>query len=292
MSNQLNWIVILLAAVAMSFTTSNDKPAYIIYNKKGKQVTYEKMLKSIQKSDMLFFGELHNNPIAHWLQIEVTKDLLDAKKENLVLGAEMFETDNQLLLDEYLNDLISKKNFKKEARLWNNYDTDYEPLVELAKSNNLRFVATNIPRRYASMVFKKGMPSLENLSDEAKQFIAPLPIKVDLELDCYKTMMDMMGGHGGSNGVNFAHAQAVKDATMAHFMLQNWKKGQTFIHYNGAFHSDHQEGIIWYVKQEQPKLNIQNITVVEQEDISSLSDENATKADFIIVVPSNMTKTY
>ena len=275
----------------MSFILSDDKPAYIIYNSKGEQVDYSEMLKQLKKTDVAFFGELHNNPISHWLQLEVTKDLYKAKKSDLVLGAEMFESDNQLLLDEYLSGVVSKRNFKKEAKLWPNYDTDYEPLVEFAKDNKLNFVATNIPRRYASIVFKKGMEYLEDsIPAAAKQYIAPLPIEVDLELESYKSMLGMMRGHDGNT--NFPKAQAIKDATMAHFILKNWEKGKLFLHYNGAFHSDIYEGINWYIKKERKKTKIKTISTVEQDDVSNLLEENKGKADFIICVPSSMTKTH
>ncbi len=282
-------VFILIAIFQMSFIIEKDKPAYIIYNAKGKEVSYKKMMKSLKKSDMVFFGELHNNPIAHWMQLEVTKTLFDAKKTDLVLGAEMFESDNQLILNEYLSESISKKSFKKEARLWDNYTTDYEPLVELAKKNKLPFIATNIPRRYASVVFKKGIEALNDFSDEAKKYIAPLPIKIDLELNCYKSMLEMMRGKGNTN---FPKAQAIKDATMAHFILENWKKGQTFLHYNGSFHSDNHEGIVWYIQQKEADAQVKTISVVEQDDIKKLTKENKGVADFIICVPSNMTKTY
>ena len=51
---------------------------------------------------MVLFGELHNNPISHWLQLELTEDLHAARGADLVLGAEMFEADNQLLLRLHL----------------------------------------------------------------------------------------------------------------------------------------------------------------------------------------------
>ena len=289
MSKLKLYTIALVAIFLMSFIFNNDKPAYIIYNSKGKEVSYKKMMKSLKKSDMVFFGELHNSPIAHWLQLEVTQDIFNHKKEKTVLGAEMFEADNQLILDEYLGDVISKKSFKNEARLWPNYKTDYEPLVEMAKKNKLPFIATNIPRRYASLVFKKGIETLESLTDEAKSYIAPLPIKVDLELNCYKSMMEMMRGKGNSN---FPKAQAIKDATMAHFILKNWTKGQTFVHYNGSFHSDNHEGIVWYINQQKKDLDIKTISVIEQDDISKLSKDSEGVADFIICVPTNMTKTH
>ena len=50
-----------------------------------------------------------------------------------------------------------------------------------------------------------------------------------------------MGGHGTLNTVK---AQASKDATMAHFILQRLAAGSLFIHYNGSFHSENHDGII------------------------------------------------
>lgn len=100
---------------------------------------------------MVFFGELHDNPVAHWLELEITKDIHTDKGKDLILAAEMFETDNQLIIDEYFSDIIKESSFEKEVRLWKNYQTDYKPLISFAKENGLRFVASNIPRRYASI---------------------------------------------------------------------------------------------------------------------------------------------
>lgn len=235
------------------------------------------------------FGELHDNPISHWLQLELTKDLCKLKKDSLVLGAEMFESDNQLILDEYLSGMITTGRFEGEARLWPNYKTDYRPLVEFAKSNKLQFVATNVPKRYASLINSKGFEGLEELSDEAKKFIPPLPIAYDPELNCYKSMLEMDGGMGSHITPNFPKAQAIKDATMAHFLLQNWSPGKLFIHFNGAYHSDNFESMNWYLKRANPDLKIITITTVSQEEIKELLEENTGKADFTICVVDNMT---
>lgn len=261
---------------------------YVIYNAKGKKTSYKKMLKSADKNDIILFGEFHNNPISHWLQLELTKDL--DENNDLILGAEMIEADNQDALNLYLKGEIDQKGLDTMARLWNNYDTDYAPLVDFAKANTLPFIATNIPRRYASMVFKKGgFPALDDLSDVEKSWIAPLPIKFDATLPQYKKMLDMMGGHGGTDIVK---AQAIKDATMAHFILENYKKESTFLHYNGAFHSDFYEGILWYLQQQNSDLNYMTITTVSQKDVSKLDKENIGRADFIICVDEDMTTTY
>jgi uncharacterized iron-regulated protein len=282
-------VLLVLFFVFTGFKTK--KPAYLLFNENGKKVKYEKMLDQIKDADIVLFGELHNNPISHWLQLELTKNLYELKGASLVLGAEMFESDNQLILDEYFSGLISQTRFEAEVRLWNNYKTDYKPLVEFARKNELRFVATNIPRRYASLVNSKGFEGLEELSDEAKVFFPPLPVLYNPELPAYKNMMNMKG-MGSHVNENFPKAQAIKDATMAHFILQNWSPGNLLIHYHGAYHSDNFESIYWYLKQHNPDLNVVTITTVLQEDISELTEENSGKAHFTICVDGNMTTTY
>jgi uncharacterized iron-regulated protein len=274
---------LLIAATAFA----QKKPSHIIYNAKGKKVSYGKMIKVLAEKDFVIFGELHNNPIAHWLQYEVTHDL--AEQRQLILGAEMFEADNQPQLDSYLKGKIDYKQLDSLARLWNNYKTDYAPLVDFARENKLPFIATNIPRRYANMVYKKGFAVLDTLSRKEKAWIAPLPIVFDSELPTYQNILKMTGDHGTPELVM---AQAVKDATMAHFILKNYESGHLFIHFNGAFHSNYYEGILWYLQREKDNLNYGTISTVSQEYIHKLAKDNLGKADFIICVNSNMTTTY
>ena len=285
--------LLLIAAMGLAAFKS-DKPAYALYDNEGKKVKYEKMIENISKTDVVFFGELHDNPISHWLEYEVTADLHRTAGDRLVLGAEMFEADNQLLLDEYLSKAYEADKFEAEVKLWKNYKTDYKPLVEFARKNNLPFIATNVPRRYASIVSKKGLESLDSLPDESKRFIAPLPIHYDPEVRSYKDMMQMTGmpGMGGKVNDNFPKAQAIKDATMAHFILKNLDAGKVFIHYNGSFHSENYSGIIHYLKRERPDIKVSTITTVLQADTDSLKAEYLNTADYIIVVPETMTRTY
>jgi len=280
---------ILLIFLSLAFKA--DKPAYVLYNQKGKEIKYSKMLKKLRKADIVFFGELHNNPIAHWLQLELTQDLYKEKKE-MVLGAEMFESDNQLIINEFLSGLISKKKFEAEMRLWPNYKTDYRPLMEFAKENELPFIATNIPRRYASAVYKGGFEAIDKFSDEAKKYIAPLPILYDEQVPCYKNMLELSAQMGGHANENFPKSQASKDATMAYFILKNLSDNQVFIHYNGSYHSDNFEGIVWHIKKARPELNIQTISTVMQAQLDSLESDAKGTANFIICVPETMTSTH
>ena len=239
----------------------------------------------------------------------------------------MFESDDQLKIDEYFSGAISQKSFEKEARLWNNYKTDYKPLLEFAKDSGLKFVATNIPRRYASLVSKKGFDGLKDLTAESKKYIAPLPIEVDLDLPGYKAMDEMFKSHGPSGGgmpamkpktgdttkkmpeemphkmpveqqkknpmaEKFKMAQASKDATMAHFILKNMSEDKKFLHYNGSYHSKDFEGIVWFIKKHAPNFKILTIANEAQDDLEDLKEDFENLGDFILITPSNMTTTY
>lgn len=281
---------LFLCTLFLSFTvflTAQNGTAYKIFTAKGKKASYKKMLKKISKADIVLFGEHHNNSIIHWLQLSVTKDA--AKKRNLTLGAEMFEADNQLVLNDYLSGKIDGKALDTLARLWINYKTDYKPLVDFAKDKNIKFIATNVPRRNARIVFKKGFEGLESLSNKEKSWIAPLPIEYDKNLPGYVKMLTMMGGHGGDN---LPKAQAIKDATMGYFIHKNLENDKLFIHYNGSYHSDNYEAIGWFLKKHNANLNIVTISTVEQDNLKKLGEDKKNVADFIIAVPKDMTKTY
>lgn len=285
-----NILITVSIFVAMSFAqTHSNKYAYIIYDSKGKKTDYNQLLAEAKKVDIILFGELHDNPICHWLQKELTQDIFADKKEKLILGAEMFESDDQIALNEYLAGRLSEKTLKDEVKLWTNFGTDYKPLLDFAKTNKLKFIADNIPRRYANLVYSRGVAALDSIDVEAKKWIAPLPFKYDGTLKCYKDIFENAGGHGGEN---LPKSQAIKDATMAYFILKNWSKGQTFIHYNGAYHSNNHQGIEWYLKQQNPDLKILVISSTEQADINQLEAESNDSGDFIICTPSSMTKTY
>lgn len=278
---------LILISFFFLYSSAQNKPSYLIYDQNGKKANYKDIINSSQKAEVLLFGEYHDNSVVHWLELEITKDLFG--KIVLVLGAEMLEADNQKQVNQYLNGEINQKKLDSTARLWPNYKTDYKPLVDFAKENKIDFIATNIPRRFASLVFKNGFEALEKLSNEEKSWMAPLPFKYDAALPGYSKMIQEMGGHGGEN---LPKAQASKDATMAHFIIKNRKENSLFIHYNGSYHSDNFEGINWYLKQENPTIKIVTIATVSQNDVSKLEPEYLGKANFIIVIDEDVTKTY
>jgi len=266
--------------------TLRDKPVYRLYDAGGKEIGYQDILDQCVRSEVILFGEIHENPLVHWLQLELTRDLYEIRKGHLMLGAEMLEADNQLIVDEYLAGLIEHEHLVKEAKVWENYDTDYRPLVDVAKEHGLRFIATNIPRRYASLVAREGMKALERLSGEAKRYIAPLPIALDLSTPGYRQAMEIGMAHGANlDAKNFVAAQAVKDATMAYFILKSRGPKHLFIHYNGDYHSKECGGICWYLKRYDPDVRVRTISSVSR-DTPVFDDECKGLADIVLVTPA------
>ena len=75
--------LVLLCLLASSFVTrpersesrtsavaGPDRPAYRLYDTKLKSTTYAKLLRQAADADVVLFGELHNNPICHWFELQ------------------------------------------------------------------------------------------------------------------------------------------------------------------------------------------------------------------------------
>jgi uncharacterized iron-regulated protein len=264
--------------------------AYQFFSNEGKKLDFQDVLKSTKKADITFFGELHNNSLAHWLQLQILKGMA-ANNPELVVAAEFFERDDQLNIDEWFAKKMTEKNFETEAKLWNNYKTDYRPLMQFAKDHHLKFIASNVPRKYASLVSRSGITSLDSLSLEAKSYLAQLPIEIDMTMPGYVAMKDMM--HGGPMNSDFmVQAQALKDVTMAESLFPAISAGKKILHINGSYHSKDGEGILWYLKREFPDLKILNIHTVTQDQLDSLNPDFKNSGEIILVLPSDSHESY
>ena len=173
----MKWLgVIIYLSLALSATAQDSMSVhYKIYDTRSKQIiTIDKIVTDIADADVLFFGEEHNDSACHYLENKIFRALHARYGDQLALSMEMFETDNQLALNEYLEGKIDEIRFSKDVRLWNNYK-DYRPMVEYAKQNNIPVIAADPPRRYVSLITKRGMKALDSLSKDAKKFLPPLP---------------------------------------------------------------------------------------------------------------------
>jgi len=253
-----------LLIIALITTTTlfaqNNGDNYKIYDvKKQKLIVLDDIIADMDKADVLFYGEDHNDSIGHYLEAEIFKKLNEKYPKKTALTLEMFHTDVQPVIDEYLSGLIAEKNFIKEGRAWPNYK-DYRPLIEYAKENKIEVIGANAATRYSNAVTKDGLDILKKFPKNTALFLPPLPI--DTAKGRYnEKFAETMGGHS-MGPMKIYQTQNLWDATMAWFIAKFIKqhKGTKVLQLNGRFHSDEKLGTVAKLRKYEPNLQILNIS--------------------------------
>jgi uncharacterized iron-regulated protein len=267
---------------------------YKIYSTvKQKQVTLDEIVNDLSNSDVLFFGEEHSDSTGHYLEFELFKKLAEKYPEKIALSMEMFETDCQNVLDEYLKGFIREKNFITEARAWHNYK-DYRPLIEWAKANNIPVIAANAPARYTNMVNRLGLASLERLNATGQSYLPPLPIDTAAGT-YYEKFSKITGGHSAKGSMQMFQAQNLWDATMGWSIARFFKAhhGYKLLQLNGSFHSEEKLGTAAQLKKYAPKIRILNIATFNDDSFDNPDWNKLSKnGDYIILTDPKLPKTF
>lgn len=291
MKKILLFALVLLAPAAL-FAQDTQTANYKIYDsKKAKLVTLDELVSSLKNTDVLFFGEEHNDSTGHALEAEIYKKMFAAFPKT-ALTLEMFHTDVQPVIDEYLSGCISEKNFIKEARAWNNYN-DYKPLIEFAKANKLPVIGGNAAARYSNMVSRSGLTALKALPEASRAFLPPLSIDTATGR-YYDKFNETLGGHS-MGSMKIYQTQNFWDATMAWSIATYLKKNKNakVLQLNGRFHSDEQLGTLAQLKKLLPKLSISNISCFSAEDFKQPDWEKYKYlGDYIIVTDPGIKRTF
>lgn len=285
---------ILIASLLPFLAAAQDiSKHYKIYDvKNAKITTADAIISDLKAANVLFFGEEHNDSIGHYLEAELFKKMSAAYPGKSALTMEMFHTDVQPIINEYLKGFITEKNFIKEARAWNNYK-DYKPMIELAKANGLDVIGGNAAARYSNAVTRSGLEILHQLPANSKAFFAPLPI--DTVVGRYQEKFtETLGGHS-MGGMKVYQTQNFWDATMAWSIATYAKKhkDKKIFQVNGRFHSDEKLGTLAKLKGYSPKLKIINISCFSAQDFEN-PDWNKYKqlGDYVIITDPKVKKTF
>ncbi len=291
--------IIIVAVLILSILPVFCQEYKIIDSKMNKEIILREMAEKLGDYDVIFFGEYHGNKILHSLEIELLK-MSYSNNKNTIISLEMFERDVQIVLDKYLNNEISEADFLAESRPWPNYETDYKPIIEFAKENELTVVAANIPRRYASMISKLGLNALDSLSVEEKKFITK---KHKVFEDEYKnifiqTMKNNMAHSSRMpkgmmmNLDRIYAAQCIKDDTMAESILQYQRipPRRKVIHFNGDFHSRKHLGTAQKIQILEPMLKIAVITPLMCKDEFAWEEQDLLEGEFLILLKEEISE--
>ncbi|HEV2801756.1 MAG TPA: ChaN family lipoprotein [Pyrinomonadaceae bacterium] len=287
--------IVSFGASAQTAQPQASPPPLRIYNAEGKTASLEDVVAAMSAAQVVFIGETHNDPAAHWSELQLLQGAFmrygAARAEgarSVVLSLEMFERDTQAVLDEYLAGLIAERHFLAASRPWRNYETDYRPLVEFARTHKLPVVAANAPERYVSRVGRLGRESLRELSTEAKRWLPPLPYAQASAAYAskFKQVMGDMTAAGAHGSPFLLDAQALRDATMAHSLAEQLRATPRalVIHVNGNFHSEAGLGTPEHLRAYRADARTLVVTILPGKS-GSPTDASSLKGlgDFVIV---------
>jgi uncharacterized iron-regulated protein len=271
----------------------NTVSNYKVYSTKSRQIiSLDELVKEMDNCDVLFFGEEHNDSIGHLLEVTLFEKLNQRFPGRIAVSLEMFHTDTQPVVNEYLVGAISEKNFIKEARAWSNYK-DYKPLIEYAKNNKLSVIAANAAARYSNAVTTEGLGILGKFPKTSAPFLPPLPI--DTATGRYQEKFnEILGGHSMGT-MKVYQTQNFWDATMAWSIVKFAKenKGIKILQVNGRFHSDEQLGTLAKLQGYAPKLRIKNISSFSDESFDSPNWQKfESLGDYIIITNPKIKRSY
>lgn len=278
---QLVFAALALSAGAASAQTADTTMGqFRTFTADGAFVPTDALLDRAAQADVVFLGEIHDDPTGHAVELAVLQGLAArAAGRPVVLALEMFEADVQTSLDEYVSGLITERDFLAAARPWDTY-ADYRPLVEFARANGVRVVGSNAPVRYVRILSRGD--SLAGLSPQALGWLPPLPV-VPASVPVAAAFSQAMGGHGGDGMVGFLAAQNLRDASMAYRISEALRQpGRPLVvHVNGGFHTSGGRGIPEHLARYAPTAQTFNIQM-EPVDSINLAPEIEAGVDAVI----------
>jgi uncharacterized iron-regulated protein len=294
------WLLVTMVAQAPAVETPAAQapaPVYVpqrVYDTERKVFTdFETMVAALTRADAVFVGEQHADPNTHRLELAILEGLR-RRGEVVTVSLEMFDRDVQAALNQYLNSASSEADFLKGSRPWPRYASDYRPLVEFAKANGWAVVAANVPRRHASAVAKSGIGAIDALPEAERPHAAS---DVQCPRDAYfdrfaTTMADHPPGKDKpapeeerARTERYFESQCVKDETMAESIAAAIEgKAGPVVHFNGAFHSDFDQGVVERTRRRVRDRTILVLSILPVADLDTVapSGDDRDRADYLV----------
>lgn len=295
--------LVLLFVLAFALAFAEDRPAigdrhYRIYRGDGTPATLDQLIEESKGATVTFLGESHDDPVAHYLEEQVLRRIWT---QDLVLSLEMFETDVQYVLDEYLHDMISESHLTASGRAWKNYKQDYRPLVEFAKEKKMPVIAANAPRRYVNRVSRFGGQSLDTLDATARQFLPPLPYakaSPDYAAKFARVMEEHRENGAAPSPESMARgleAQSLWDAGMSYSIASflTGHPGSHVLHVNGSFHTAQKLGTIEHLLRYRPGTSVVVVTMLSEKSFPAFDKETMTgQGTFVVLTDPSLPRSY
>lgn len=277
--------------------------SWLIFDAKERtSIDWDSLLARLAVADIVVIGERHNDVAGHQLKAELIRDLLQ-NNANLAVAMEMFERDEQGIVDLYLDGKISKEALVKVtgSASWgggtNTWDAWYQPIVDAVRAHHSEgavLIAANSVRAFVTLARLEGFGVLEDLRDGGNQtFVVP-----DLGIDdsAYRQrFVDLMSPKPhATNGSDapprhaaamdpaaFFRAQQVWDASMADAVVRAAKQERQVVLIAGDFHVAFEGGTLLRIRHRLPAASIVSLSIVPF-DGDTLSPDDHRRADFVV----------
>ncbi|OGS12147.1 MAG: hypothetical protein A2285_04395 [Elusimicrobia bacterium RIFOXYA12_FULL_57_11] len=172
-------------------------PGFCVFGaQSGKSFSGEAAFKAVVwKSDIVYVGETHDQPLDHLAQLEALKAMRIARGSRIAVGFEMLNQSLQPVLDDYVAgkikevEFLAKADWKKE---WGFDFAMYRPLFDFIVANKLRALALNVPRVVVGKIARTGLGSL---SQEEKAFL-PEKVEITAHKKYNAFLQQSFAGHG------------------------------------------------------------------------------------------------
>jgi uncharacterized iron-regulated protein len=179
--------------------------------------TLKEMIADLSGAQVVFVGEIHDQPSHHAAQLQVIRELHEVGVP-VSIGLEMFRQDGQSDLDQWSGGEMGEDRFRKIfVEHWNSWPL-YREIFIYARDNRIPMVGLNIPRQLVNQVARNGFDSL---SDKQRK---DLPLAYCNISPRYREFMTRtLQGHPleGTAFQYFCEAQILWDASMA-FNLEKY----------------------------------------------------------------------
>jgi uncharacterized iron-regulated protein len=208
--------------------------------KTGTALSFDQLIDQISSKDLIFIGEVHDNPEHHLIQVQILQALVVCCGP-ISIGMEFFEKPQQSTLDRYHQGDLEESEFLEEVDWGSDYHF-YRPLIQMAKQHGAAVLAINAPRDVVKKVARQG---LESLDEPERNKIAK---EIDLSNQAHRTFVREAyerHAHGDLKEFDyFYEAQCVWEDTMAESLAEYLKvNGRKLIVFTGNGHIINKFGI-------------------------------------------------
>ncbi len=257
----------------------------------GEPVSMGALLDRLAGADVVFLGETHLDEVTHRVELNILEALAERRDGQVVLAMEMFATDVQPVLDDYVAGRIDEDAFLAAARPWKNYQTGYRPLIEFARARGLPVVASNIPQALHSRIARGGREAYEGL-DQKDRALVPPELQPN-SVAYWQRFNRAVAGHMGREEPapppdpleQLYSVQSLWDNTMGWSCAEALQRhpGWLVLHVSGAFHTKYRQGTVEQLLLRRPEARAATVDVIPANDLAALDIRQAgSAADYLV----------